>query len=75
MNELSNRPKVLENQTKKPPVGRFINLGSGSWTRTNDIRINSPFLLRLIILDNYLFFLIFRGLQAMIRLTTIDENW
>ena len=31
--------------------GRFVILGSGNWTRTSDIRIDSPFLIRLIEID------------------------
>ena len=38
-------------KTKTALGGRFVILGSGNWTRTSDIRINSPFLLRLIEID------------------------
>lgn len=34
-------------QTKTAPIGRFVILGSGNWTRTSDIRINSPLFYRL----------------------------
>ena len=62
-------------KTKTALGGRFVILGSGNWTRTSDIRINSPFLFCLTDFNLIKYSLIFCGVWFNVDLTKFNENW